>query len=110
MSRFARGEEARRIWSERLGRYEACSQSVKDFCVAEGVSTASLYQWKRRLRKSEAASALVVQPKFQPVHVVNAPSVTIDFDGLGTLRVPATHLEAVRVVVSELVRVAQGRE
>ena len=36
-------------WSDRLDRFEESNQTVRAFCVAEGVSTPSFYQWKKRL-------------------------------------------------------------
>lgn len=37
-------------WRERLERFSTRgSQTVAEFCQAEGVSVASLYQWKRRV-------------------------------------------------------------
>jgi hypothetical protein len=36
-------------WSERLERFASSGQTVSEFCRAEGVSSASFYQWKRKL-------------------------------------------------------------
>ena len=36
-------------WRDRLERFEASNQTVTAFCVAEGVSQPSFYQWKKRL-------------------------------------------------------------
>jgi len=38
-----------REWSERFRRYEKSSQTIARFCVAEGVSPASFYYWKKKL-------------------------------------------------------------
>jgi len=38
----------RRAWSERLRRFERCELTLAAFCEAEGVSTPSFYQWRRR--------------------------------------------------------------
>jgi len=39
----------RREWNERFQRFKRSSQTVADFCRAEGVSQPSFYSWKRRL-------------------------------------------------------------
>ena len=38
-----------REWSDRFRRFGKSSQTVADFCRAEGVSQPSFYHWKRRL-------------------------------------------------------------
>jgi transposase len=37
---------------ERLERFEQSGSNVQKFCDAEGVSTASFYQWRRKLQPS----------------------------------------------------------
>ncbi|HIM36273.1 MAG TPA: hypothetical protein EYM33_12160 [Pseudomonadales bacterium] len=37
-------------WTGRLFRFKKSAVSVAQFCDAEGVSVASFYQWKRKLR------------------------------------------------------------
>lgn len=41
-----------REWNNRLQRFEKSSQTIADFCRAEGVSQPSFYHWKRRLAGS----------------------------------------------------------
>lgn len=36
-------------WTERLERFAKSGQTVSEFCLAEGVSAASFYQWKRKV-------------------------------------------------------------
>ena len=103
MASFLRGHAARQLWEERLDRLEASGQSVKDFCAAEGLNVASLYQWRRRLRSGDSKT-LVVQPSFRSVGVIGHASLEVRFDGIGTLEVPTSQHEAIRVVVSELAR------
>ena len=57
----------RRVWGERLERFEQVGQTVAQFCEAEGVSTASFYQWRRKLRVD--ASSTPALAKFVPVEV-----------------------------------------
>jgi len=39
------------LWRKRFRRFRHSGQTVMEFCAAEGVSTASFYQWRRRLGK-----------------------------------------------------------
>lgn len=43
------GQERIKLWLDRLSRYYRNGQSAAEFCVSEGVSLPSFYQWKRRL-------------------------------------------------------------
>ncbi len=56
----------RREWSERLERFEVSGQTVAKFCEAEGVSTASLYQWRRRLSQQEGGGLQCVETRDAP--------------------------------------------
>jgi transposase-like protein len=58
-------------WTRRLKRFEATKQTSAAFCRDEGISVASLYQWRRRLREMRDAPASSL---FQAVHVAS-PSV-----------------------------------
>ena len=43
-----------RAWMERLERFEQSGGSVQQFCDLEGVSTASFYQWRRKLQPTRS--------------------------------------------------------
>jgi transposase-like protein len=61
----------RQIWADRIDRFEQASQSVAEFCAAEGVSAASFYQWRRKLRpKISTTTALA---RFVPVGLPEEP-------------------------------------
>jgi transposase-like protein len=61
----------RQIWADRIDRFEQASQSVAEFCAAEGVSAASFYQWRRKLRpKISATTALT---RLVPVELAEDP-------------------------------------
>jgi transposase len=64
----------RRVWSERLRRFDRCDLTVVEFCQAEGVSTPSFYEWRRKLRSPRGAvsSAVSPPPTFFPVRVVSS--------------------------------------
>jgi hypothetical protein len=59
----------RQAWGERLARFADSRQSAAQFCAAEGVSVASLYQWKRRL----AAATVSDPPRLLPVSLTSSP-------------------------------------
>ena len=48
---MSRGSNPMKVqqWSDRLERFEDSGQTVGQFCVAEGVSQPSFYQWRKRL-------------------------------------------------------------
>jgi hypothetical protein len=48
---MSRGSNPSKVaeWSDRIDRFENSGQSVVQFCIAEGVSQPSFYQWKKRL-------------------------------------------------------------
>ena len=72
---MARGMDPtkRRLWSERLRRFDRCDLTVADFCEAEGVSTPSYYEWRRKLSiargREAAADTRPPRPTFLPVQL-----------------------------------------
>jgi len=48
---MSRGSNPMKVqqWSDRLERFESSGQTVVQFCVAEGVSQPSFYQWRKKL-------------------------------------------------------------
>lgn len=48
---MSRGSNPAKVqqWSDRLERFENSGQTVTQFCVAEGVSQPSFYQWKKKI-------------------------------------------------------------
>lgn len=65
--------ETRRRWVDRLARFADCELTIAEFCLQEGVSTASFYLWRRRLHDAPAAAessgtaAHTAAPRFLPV-------------------------------------------
>jgi hypothetical protein len=64
----------RRVWSERLRRFDRCDLTVVEFCLAEGVSTPSFYDWRRKLRSPRGATSSPASPPptFLPVRIVSS--------------------------------------
>ena len=48
---MSRGSNPTKVaqWSDRLERFETSGQTVTNFCVTEGVSQPSFYQWRKKL-------------------------------------------------------------
>jgi len=72
-------------WADRLKRFEQTASTVAEFCDREGVSTASFYSWRRRLREHDA-------PRFVPITLApprSAPPVEVAFPNGVVLRLPA---------------------
>lgn len=65
----------RRLWSNRFRRFDRCDLTVVDFCLAEGVSTPSFYQWRRKLSGSSECEAVpntrMQEPTFFPVRLLS---------------------------------------
>lgn len=72
----------RREWSERLRRFERCDLTIAAFCEAEGVSTPSFYQWRRRLdsRASETAPAAtrITRQTFVPLQIATSAGAPVE--------------------------------
>jgi hypothetical protein len=103
-------------WHKRLERFASSSLSVARFCRREGVSVASFYHWRKKLADQSPARgpSRRTAPQaaaFQPVTVVpSSPVLAVRLPGGAHLEVPSGDLEAVRVVVRELVRSGRALE
>lgn len=99
--------KAAEIWRERLERFEESGLSVKEFCVREAVSNPSFYQWRKKLAGAGSNVRGRTRSKarcaFQPVRVTPVAEVlSIEFPGGARLCVPASNLDLVRAVTSEV--------
>ena len=65
---------AQERWRARLARFDAQGDSVVRFCAREGVSAASFYAWRARLR-SIATPATTSTPKASVAVARKAPAV-----------------------------------
>ena len=118
------------MWRERFERFSRSGLAVARFCAREGVSTASFYNWRKRLgHKGRRRSATERHPRlradlaagrgrFQQVAVVPgtsrmlpaASAICIQLPCGTRIEVGAEDLDAVRTVVAEVVRADRGRE
>lgn len=79
-------------WRERLGRFDQSELTVAAFCELEGCSTASFYQWRRRLRAGELSSASAFVPvEFDSGDLGTGAERTIQIDlpGGAVVRIPS---------------------
>jgi len=78
-------------WERRITRQRRSRLSITEFCSQEGVSSASFYAWRRRLRRGELAgppSRLFV-PVELPTPAITAGGVRIELPGGAVLSLPA---------------------
>lgn len=66
MSRSSAPQLAR-DWQERLDRFESSALTIAEFCQMEGYSTASFYQWRRKLQRPPRLGG----PVFIPVELAS---------------------------------------
>ena len=109
------------VWRGRFRRFSSSGLSVGRFCAREGVSTASFYHWRKRLRlKGQPRSATESRGRlrtgradglgrFRQVAVVAdrspglpaAPVIRIQLPCGTRIEVDAEHLDAIRTVVAK---------
>ena len=66
-------------WGKRLDRFDRASVTVAQFCRQEGVSQASFYHWRRKLRGQPVASQrdqAPPLPRFLPVSLTATPTAS----------------------------------
>ena len=96
-----RSEQRARYWQGLIGEQASSELSIQAFCLSRNVSTASFYQWRRRLGEMES-SKLGPAPKASP----SARSQFVAIDLPGPIAQPARSCEVVltdgrRVLVPE---------
>lgn len=79
-------------WRGVLERQTHSGESVVEFCAGEGISTASFYAWRKRLRVERSGRLRAIddhRPQLVPVSVAAAPACVevVLPDGV-VLRVP----------------------
>ena len=107
----------RETWKQRMREFEQGTASIPDFCRRAGVSTASFYQWRRRLQSVPPAPVPVPKPsakaarprktttnmKFLPVELLGPQNVEVQFPCGARVLVPSHDHEALRTVLQSLV-------
>ena len=100
-----------RLWRERFLRFDDGGMKVEDFCLAEGISKSSFYNWRRKLAPSKRSSSPTRQQTkqtagrgvFEPVTIAAAAMVVIRLPGGTLIEVPASSESALRAIVGQLV-------
>ena len=100
----------RQEWTRRLQRFEASGLSVRQFCRAEGVSTAAFAYWSRAVgRTGEPVVSQVASAAFTAVEVVSSPpvdelaAIVVRLPGGITIELPSDRPELLRTALSALV-------
>jgi transposase-like protein len=115
MPRGSRPEKVKE-WASRLERFEGSKQTVAEFCRQEGVSDASLYLWRKKLRalretsartKRQAVGETSASIAFQAVQIVSPPVETANAKTViqltGGVRIQlGSDLPVVELIVKEL--------
>ena len=84
--------ELRRWWRELLQSYDSERLTVAEFCQEQGISTASFYQWRRKLSGDHS-------PAIIPVELVESSG-----------RSDADHCAVVRIGGHTEIKIAAGHE
>jgi hypothetical protein len=102
-------------WRWRLERFERSTLSIARFCFAEGVSEASFYQWRRKLkaggaarqptneRSQEIRRGSSPQATFAPVRLIAGASLTAHLPGGTRLEIPLGDEVAARAAIEMLI-------
>lgn len=115
---MARSSDSPKVvaWRQRVRRFGRSGLTVVRFCEEEGVSTASFYRWRNRLAgqglparnadaRRSATTGVEQRPVFQPVRLTRAETpISIQLPGGVRVEMPTENLDAVRVVLGELLR------
>lgn len=98
-------------WRERLLRFPQAGLTIEEFCRNEGISTASFYAWRKKLRDQPTAESFPRQstpatPAFQPLQLIATPTatLTVQFPCGIRIELPADQTQAIRTVMTELLR------
>ena len=104
----------RRVWAERLRRFEHSDLTVAAFCQAERVSDASFYQWRRKLQAAQQGPAVGRQPHsasrprgtevFVPLQIVQSAMIEIHLPNGARIRLPASDPAALEAAVAAAAR------
>ena len=114
------------LWQRRFRRFLGSGLPVARFCAAEDVSEASFYYWQKKLGRLERGRAVGAEDDaagrgrrravkedrrvFRPVTVVAGDrlatgGIVIQMSGGTRIEVDANHLDAIRAIVAEMLRV-----
>lgn len=75
-------------WERRIEKQRRSRLSIAEFCSQEGVSTASFYAWRRRLRDSVGPQSALFVPVELPTSGIAAGGVRLELPGGAVLSLP----------------------
>ncbi len=87
------------VWQQRLARFQTAGLSVVRFCHQEGVSTATFYQWRKKLAQRKHAQAAPDPSAFAKVTLVATADVRVSLPGGTQLHVPTGDPHTLQVVL-----------
>lgn len=66
-------------WRGRLERYRLSTRTVAEFCIVEGVSVSSFYDWRKKLDHTPASEMIppIRRTDFAPVRLVTSASANV---------------------------------
>ena len=110
---MSRGPQPRKVqqWTDRLSRFVKSKQTVSQFCLSEGISQPSFYQWKKKLAANKdfalAGRTMSGAKVFKPVELrsVIQTATTIRVGGDIEIQL-GNDLPTVAAVVGQLVKQA----
>jgi hypothetical protein len=108
MSR-ASSSEKRQQWVERMQRYTASGLTVAAFCVAESVSIASFYQWRRKLSPApepvQGSSPEPSKQRFVAVRIAGVAQLDVYLPNGTRICLPGSDASLIDAVVAAAGRV-----
>ena len=81
LKRTSRSRRDAGSWAVLLAGHEESGQSVKEYCAAQGISSASYYGWQKRLKQEQGVG-------FSPIEIETRPvgGVVVELPGGVALR------------------------
>jgi transposase-like protein len=90
-----------RRWRDLIKEYEQGEVTVRELCVAHGVSAASFYQWRRRLKESGGVMKFAV---VEPIEVKASGAIELRLGSGEALMIPTGADTATLRMVLEVLR------
>jgi len=99
-----RNEALWTTWRERIDRFSQSGLTVDAFCLQEGISVPSYYQWKRRISCSTITGT---EPRpasttFIPIQIGSLSSIEVHLACGARIVVPSHARDAIRTVIEAL--------
>ncbi len=113
-----RNPETEKRWQALLTQLDRSGQSVAEFAAQHGVSTASIYHWRKRLGRSgptrrqptrpgrakstrtgRTANRPATQPPFVRLNVASADRIEVELPSGVRIHVPPAHIQALQAAI-----------